>query len=300
MNTNEALHKYEKVLNDINRGYSNNQIKTKAYQVAGKKVHLNDQDIDQLRDVNTAYKRQLKRNVLSGFSEANPGVLPSYSSSSSHHDDESEMNYQHKPADNMEALIQNAELKAELRFTKRILDEKEKELDSLKNQGLGSIEERTSIEFLKRDHAQLQEKYEALKKEYEKVLPELDELMESRKGFDMFKEILETASDNKEILMGMLATVNPQLGERMGLAGIEAGNNPETQKAVELGTMIIKGFQGQDFNRLRDLINILHAHKEMLPEADYLVKQRLQQKMDQAKKVGEDEMPEEFSNAQTI
>ncbi len=313
----EAFTRYQPVIADIKKHRSNEQLLRKKYVIDGRPQKLDVALVQQLRQIN---KEQAQNNNSAQRNAAQQranlsGTDEQYSTTMYPQARQEEAHFRKPvggtaaaaaPQSNLEALIENAELRAELRYLKEKLADRESKLAEVKNEGLGGIDERTDYKFLQRDHATLKTSYDTLQKDYDKIVPQLEELQLKRKDFEFAKEVVEMLDKHKELLYGVIGSINPAIAQRLlgsgtaapaQLSGIDSSG--VATPALEIGNLIVNNFHDEDFVKLRNLINIVYAHREMLDNALYTVQTMLEKKMKSAPKVGA-EAAEQFPNAPKI
>ncbi|WPP49636.1 hypothetical protein [Catalinimonas niigatensis] len=310
---NNTLQKYAHVVEDIMGNRSTSQMLRKNYLIGNEVAKVDENTIYTLRDLVAKKKTVLKRKGLSGIdaqditapnseivgnlSVAGGGYhqqpLTSSSTSPNYADERPAPNYMQAPVSDMQAHVQNAELRAEIRFLKHQLTTTEKELSKLQNEGLGNTNLNTEHIFLKRDYSDLQKQYEEAKKKLESLEPEYEELKEDAKTWAKLEKAATLITSQPQMFVSVLSAINPVAGRNAasalaGMSGEQHQLAAGSASATQIAQAIDQTFNQEEQRQLAQIINHCASRKELITELSYMLQRRLEELKAKAEMLSEE------------
>lgn len=263
------LRKYKEVVDLINKGYSNEQLLRRTYEVEGESVTLSKPTLlkirENLKEVKAngdlsgvfdpihrteEFKEKLQRvpeRIRDAFERGDANMLL------------------------MESKIEAATLRTENQFLKEKIEDLKAKLGELNSQGLGSIDTSVKYQFLQKDYEQLNERHTEDTRELIDLREENKELQARTTEMARIKELVEMGSAVVPVLMPILGVINPQLGavmQQSQLAGLPAPANPDEEKmqrqAMAIGSLIISSFRGEYYQHISVLLDQLSQHPDLV------------------------------------
>ncbi|WKN32132.1 hypothetical protein PZB74_02035 [Porifericola rhodea] len=323
-----TLQKYSHVVEDIMNNRSTSQMLRKNYLIDNGVEKVSEDTIYGLRKMVTKKKAELRRKGLSGTvrrtidaqdiitprSEVVEGLSmthgggynpqqPTTTSSTgpTYSDERPAPNYMQAPISDMQAHVQNAELRAEIRFLKHQLSSTEKELSKLQNEGLGNTNLNTEHIFLKRDFSDLQKQYNEAKKKLESLEPEYEDLKEDAKTWAKLEKAATLITSQPQMFVSVLSAINPVAGRNAasalaGMSGEQQQLPAGSQTAMQIAQAIDQAFNQDEQRQLAQIINHCASRKELVGELAYMLQRRLVEIATKAEKL----TAEGSENAETI
>ncbi|WPP48951.1 hypothetical protein [Catalinimonas niigatensis] len=315
MNTQEdrTLQKYAHVVEDIMGNRSTSQMLRKNYLIGNEVAKVDENTIYSLRDLVAKKKTVLKRRGLSGIdaqditapnseivgnlSVAGGGYhhqpLTTSSTSPNYADERPAPNYMQTPSTDMQAHVQNAELRAEIRFLKHQLSTTEKELSKLQNEGLGNTNLNTEHIFLKRDYSDLQKQYDEAKKKLESLEPEYEELKEDAKTWAKLEKAATLITSQPQMFVSVLSAINPVAGRNAasalaGMSGEQHQLAAGSASAMQIAQAIDQTFNQEEQRQIAQIINHCASRKELITELSYMLQRRLEELRAKAEMLSEE------------
>jgi hypothetical protein len=317
MTTQESLHlqKYRDVIGDILNNRSTSQMLRKNFLIDGQMCKVDEDTVYDLRQLVAKRKLELKRQGLSGIdaqhitapdgeptNNTQPGrpYAAAVPSASSYEHERPQPGYMQAPLTDMQAHVQNAELRSEIRFLKMQLSSTEKELQKLQQQGLGNTELSTEHIFLKRDYAELQKKHDDAERRLKEIEPDYEELKEDSRTWARLEKAATMLASQPEMFISILSAINPVAGRNAasalsGMSGGEARQLSSLQ-ATQIAAAMDEAFQQEEQRMIATMINHFSQRKELIAEMHYLLQRRLEELSARAQQLGD----EASGDAETI
>ena len=271
------LRKYHEVADLILKGYSNDQLLRRNYDVEGESVTLSKPTLLKIREL-------VKEAKASGDLS---GIFPTQRVASTTDPEELTIAEKLKRVPErirdayergdmntilLESKIEAATFRTENRFLKEKIEELRQQLSDMRSQGLGSVDASMNYQFLKKDYEQLNERHTEDTKELINLREENKELQGRTSEMARIKELVEMGSAVVPVLMPILGVINPQLGSALQaggqLSGLPAPANPEEEQlqrqAMAIGSLILSNFKGDYYNHVSLLLDQLSQHPDLV------------------------------------
>ncbi|MDF9795346.1 hypothetical protein OKW21_000609 [Catalinimonas alkaloidigena] len=309
---NHTLQKYSHVVEDIMNNRSTSQMLRKNYLIDNGVEKVAEDTIYGLRQMVAKKKAELRRKGLNGIdaqditapnsevvgslSMTNAGgykpqqPMTTSSTGPAYADERPAPNYMQAPVSDMQAHVQNAELRAEIRFLKHQLSSTEKELGKLQNEGLGNTNLNTEHIFLKRDFSDLQKQYDEAKKKLESLEPEYEDLKEDAKTWAKLEKAATLITSQPQMFISVLSAINPVAGRNAasalaGMSGEQQQLPAGSQTAMQIAQAIDQAFNQDEQRQLAQIINHCASRKELVTELAYMLQRRLEEIAAKAEKL---------------
>ncbi|MDF9799759.1 hypothetical protein OKW21_005022 [Catalinimonas alkaloidigena] len=309
---NLTLQKYSHVVEDIMNNRSTSQMLRKNYLIENGVEKVAEDTIYGLRQMVAKKKAELRRKGLSGIDAqditapnteiaGNLSVthgggynaqqpMTTSSTGPTYADERPAPNYMQAPISDMQAHVQNAELRAEIRFLKHQLSSTEKELSKLQNEGLGNTNLNTEHIFLKRDFSDLQKQYDEARKKLESLEPEYEDLKEDAKTWAKLEKAATLITSQPQMFVSVLSAINPVAGRNAasalaGMSGEQQQLPAGSQTAMQIAQAIDQAFNQDEQRQLAQIINHCASRKELVAELAYMLQRRLEEIAAKAEKL---------------